>query len=182
MDSSSVANFLLGIQILESHVLKLTCIGFLNYIELAKNGISRPVTDISSLGVCSGLVFLNLSENFMDSFVEETTRGFPAGLSSLHVLDISYNNISGQNVVSWLLLNEFAELQHLSLKGNKVAGSLPKLNFKNSMYLDLSTNNFSSDFPRIDDCLKLQHLDLSSKKFFGDVGHSLSSCGELSFL
>ncbi|KAL2521398.1 Protein BRASSINOSTEROID INSENSITIVE 1 [Forsythia ovata] len=194
-DFSSVANFLLGIQNLESLVLKnanlsgvltsisrLTCSGFLNSIDLAENGISGPVTDISSLGVCSGLVFLNLSKNFMDPFVKETTRGSPSGLSSLHVLDISYNNISGQNVVSWLFSNEFAELQYLSLKGNKVAGSLPELNFKNLMYLDISTNNFSSNFPRIGDCSKLQHLDLSSNKFSGDVGDSLSACGELSFL
>ncbi|CAA2980479.1 systemin receptor SR160 [Olea europaea subsp. europaea] len=194
-DFSPVANYLLGIQNLESLVLKntslsggltsisrLTCTGFLNSIDLAENGISGPVTDISSLGVCSGLVFLNLSRNSIDPFVKETTRGFPAGLPSLHVLDISYNNISGQNVVSWLLSNELAELQYLSLKGNKLAGSLPELNFKNLMYLDLSTNNFSSNFPRIGDCSKLQHLDLSSNKFFGDVGDSLSSCGALSFL
>ncbi|CAA2988800.1 systemin receptor SR160 [Olea europaea subsp. europaea] len=192
---SSVANFLLGIQNLESLVLRntslsgaltsasrLTCTSFLNSIDLAENGISGPVTDISILGVCSGLVFLNLSGNFMDPFGKETTRGFPAGLSSLHVLDISYNNISAPNVVSWFISNEFAELQNLSLKGNKMTGSLQELNFKNLMYLDLSTNNFSSNFPRIDDCSKLQHLDLSSNKFFGDVGDSLSGCGKLSFL
>ncbi|CAI9753110.1 unnamed protein product [Fraxinus pennsylvanica] len=194
-DFSAVANFLLGIQNLESLVLKntnlsgaltsisrLPCTSFLNSIDLAENGISGPVTDISALGVCSGLVFLNLSRNFMDPFVKGTTRSFPAGLSSLHVLDISYNNILAPNVVSWLFSNEFAELQQLSLKGNKMTGSLQQLNFKNLIYLDLSTNNFSSNFPRIDDCSKLKHLDLSSNKFVGDVEDSLSGCGKLSFL
>ncbi|KAK4430641.1 Systemin receptor [Sesamum alatum] len=190
---SKVASFLLSLQNLESLVLKnanisgaissaprFSCSGFLNSLDLAENAISGPVTDISVLGVCPALVSLNLSRNLMDPFVNEVAKG--SGLPSLHVLDISYNKISGENVVSWLLSNEFSELQQLSLKGNKVGGSVPELSFKNLMYLDLSLNNFSTKFPTFGDCSNLQYLDLSSNKFFGDVGDSLSTCLKLSFL
>ncbi|KAI3461985.1 hypothetical protein Pfo_018648 [Paulownia fortunei] len=192
-DFSKVASFLLSLQNLESLVLKnanisgaissaprFSCSSFLKSLDLAENAISGPISDVSTLGVCSGLVFLNLSKNWMDPFVKEVARG--SGLTSLHVLDVSYNKISGENVVPWLLSSEFAELQYLSLKGNKVAGSLPELNFKNLMHLDLSLNNFSTKFPLFGDCSNLQHLDLSSNKFFGDVGNSLSTCVKLSFL
>ncbi|KAK4394131.1 Systemin receptor [Sesamum angolense] len=193
-DLSKVASFLLPLQNLESLVLKnanisgsvssvsrLSCTALLKSLDLSENAISGPVTDIPALGVCSGLVSLNLSKNSMDPFVKGGGRasGLP---SSLQVLDLSYNNISGENVVSWLLSSALSGLQYLSLKGNKVSGILPEFNFKNLSYLDLSMNNISTNFPKFSDCSSLQHLDLSSNKFFGDVGNSLSTCGKLSFL
>ncbi|GFY94182.1 leucine-rich receptor-like protein kinase family protein [Actinidia rufa] len=50
------------------------------------------------------------------------------------------------------------------------------------VYLDLSCNNFTNGFPSFGDCSALQHLDLSSNKFSGDVSSSLSSCKSLTFL
>ncbi|PIN26881.1 Serine/threonine protein kinase [Handroanthus impetiginosus] len=192
-DLSKVANFLLPIESLESLVLRnanitgaispasrFSCGASLSSLDLAENGISGPITDISALGVCSGLVSLNLSKNSMDPFVKGAARA--SGLSALQVLDLSYNNISGDNVISWFLSSAFGELQHMSLKGNKVAGSFPEFSFKNLVFLDLSINNISSTFPRFQDCSSLQHLDLSSNKFFGNIGNSLSICGKLSFL
>ncbi|KAK6125748.1 hypothetical protein DH2020_040522 [Rehmannia glutinosa] len=192
-DLSTVATFLLSLQNLESLVLKNTnisgpissvsrfsCNSFLNSLDLSENYISGPITDIPALRVCSNLVSLNLSKNSMDPFVKGVARGY--GLSSLRVLDLSYNNISGENGVSWLLSTSFAELQYLSLKGNKVTGGLVEFNFKNLEYLDLSINNISSNFPVFSDCSSLQHLDLSSNKFFGNVENSLSTCGKLSFV
>ncbi|XP_073310455.1 brassinosteroid LRR receptor kinase-like [Primulina huaijiensis] len=197
-DFSSVASFLLSIQNLESLVLKnagiygsissvssFSCGSFLSSLDLAENAISGSLTDISIIGTCRGLVFLNLSKNSLDPpFVKDVTqKDTPfAGLSSLQVLDVSYNNISGQNVVPWLLSGGFSELQRLSLKGNKLSGDLPVLNSKNLVYLDLSTNNLSTYFPSFIDCSNLQHLDLSSNKFHGDVENSLLKCGNLSFL
>ncbi|XP_075501587.1 LOW QUALITY PROTEIN: brassinosteroid LRR receptor kinase-like [Primulina tabacum] len=197
-DFSSVASFLLTLQNLESLVLKtagiygsissvssVSCGSFLSSLDLAENAISGSLTDISILGTCLGLVFLNLSKNSLDPpFVKDAAKkGTPfAGISSLQVLDVSYNNISGQNVVPWLLSSGFSELQRLSLKGNKLSGDLPVLNSKNLVYLDLSTNNFSTNFPSFSDCSNLEHLDLSSNKFHGDVENSLLKCGKLSFL
>ncbi|XP_073140836.1 brassinosteroid LRR receptor kinase-like [Henckelia pumila] len=198
VDFSSVASFLLSIQNLESLVLKnagvygsissvssFSCGSFLSSLDLAENSISGSLTNISILGSCLGLVFLNLSKNSLDPpLVKDVAqKGTPfTGLSSLQALDVSYNNISGQNVVPWLLSSGFSELQRLSLKGNKLAGDLPVLNSKNLVYLDLSTNNLSSYFPSFSDCSNLQHLDLSSNKFHGVVENSLLKCGKLSFL
>ncbi|CAI9109165.1 OLC1v1008934C1 [Oldenlandia corymbosa var. corymbosa] len=194
VDFSLISSSLVALQSLEFLVLKRTnlsgslfsmsrsqCGGFLGSVDLAENSISGPVSDILSFGVCSGILSLNLSKNSMDPSVKEGANtkvsNFP-----LQVLDLSYNNLSGQHGIPWLLSNQFPELQHLSLKGNKLAGDIPVLDFSNLSYLDLSMNNFSSGFPSFKDCSSLQHLDLSSNKFSGDVGSSLSSCGKLSFL
>ncbi|KAL3527901.1 hypothetical protein ACH5RR_012557 [Cinchona calisaya] len=192
IDFSLVSSSLIAFQSLEVLVLKNTnlsgaltslsrsqCGALLSSVDLAENTISGPVSDILRFGICSRIAHLNLSKNSMDPpFKEDNVSIFP-----LQVLDLSYNNISGQFAVPWLLSsNQFSELQYLSLKGNKVAGDVPALDFKNLSYLDLSMNNFSTGFPSFNDCSSLQHLDLSSNKFFGVVGSSLSSCGKLTFL
>ncbi|WMV26361.1 hypothetical protein MTR67_019746 [Solanum verrucosum] len=148
-------------------------------IDLTENTISGPISDISSFGVCSNLKSLNLSKNFLDPPGKEILKG---ATFSLQVLDLSYNNISGFNLFPWVSSMGFGELEFFSLKGNKLAGSIPELDFKNLSHLDLSANNFSTVFPSFKDCSNLQHLDLSSNKFYGDIGSSLSSCGKLSFL
>ena len=93
---------------------------------------------------------------------------------SFRVIDLSFNRISGSkpNVVEWILSNGCRKLQHLSIKGNKVAGDLPEFDCPVLEFLDLSANNFSSGFPSFRDCSGLQYLDLSSNKFFGDVSPS----------
>lgn len=192
VDFSLVTSYLLPLSNLESLVLKnanlsgsLTaaaksqCGVSLDSIDLAENTISGPISDISSFGVCSNLKSLNLSKNFLDPPGKEILNG---ATFSLQVLDLSYNNISGLNLFPWVSSMGFGELEFFSLKGNKLAGSIPELDFKNLSYLDLSANNFSTVFPSFKDCSSLQHLDLSSNKFYGDIGSSLSSCGKLSFL
>ncbi|XP_057806958.1 systemin receptor SR160-like [Salvia miltiorrhiza] len=167
-DFSKLAKFLLSLQNLESLVLKnanisgaipkFSCTTSLNSLDLAENAISGPVSDVSTLRLCPALLSLNLSGNLMDSFDEEAVS--VPGLTSLQFLDLSYNKISGQNTLSWLLSNEFPQLQHLSLKAN----------------------NFSTRFPVLSDCSTLQHLDLSSNKFYGEVETSFSACSKLRFL
>lgn len=192
VDFTLVSSYLLPLSNLESLVLKnanlsgsLTsaaksqCGGPLDFIDLAENRISGPVSDISSFGVCSNLKSLNLSKNSIDPPAKEIPEG---ATFSLQVLDLSFNNISGQNLFPWLSSMGFGELEFFSLKGNKLAGSIPELDFKNLSYMDLSANNFSTVFPSFKDCSNLQHLDFSSNKFYGDIGASLSSCGKLSFL
>lgn len=194
-DFNSVSSSLIPLQNLESLFLKNTnlsgsvlsvarsqCGTRLNTVDLAENTISGPVSDILSFKVCSSILSLNLSTNSMDPPVK--VPGFSG--FGLQVLDLSHNNISGQNLVQWLLSDQFSELRYLSLKGNKLGGEIPLLDLKNLTYLDLSINNISSRFPSFRDCLNLEHLDLSSNKFYGDgngdISTSLSSCGKLSFL
>lgn len=194
-DFSTVANFLLSLQTLESLSLKnsnlsgsisavsrFSCGASFTSLDLSENSISGPISDIPALGACPALSFLNLSKNSMDPFPRDTPHAATAGLPSLQVLDLSYNNISGDDVVSWLLSTAFPELQHLSLAGNRVTGSFTEFNFKNLAHLDLSNNNISTSFPKFRDCSSLVHLNLSTNKFSGDVRTSLSSCLKLSFL
>ncbi|XP_019177273.1 PREDICTED: systemin receptor SR160 [Ipomoea nil] len=193
-DFSSISSHLLSLPNLESLVLKNSnlsgslisasksqCGVSLTHIDLAENTISGPISDIYSLGGCSSLRSLNLSKNSMDPPPEKEHRGAASGIK-LQILDLSYNNLSGRNVFPWLLSKDFAELELLSLKGNKISGNIPELGFKNLSYLDLSANNFSTPFPSFQDCPNLEHLDLSSNKFYGEIGASLSSCEKLSFL
>lgn len=158
---------------------KFTCSVLLTTLDLAENAISGPVSDLSSLEICPSLNFLNLSMNSIGPLANEVASH--SGLKSLQVLDVSCNKISGESVVSWFLSNEFAQLQHLSLKSNKLAGNLSELTFKNLLYLDLSFNNFSTKLPFFNDCPNLHYLDLSSNQFFGEI-HSLSTCKKLNFL
>ncbi|KAL3633185.1 protein kinase superfamily [Castilleja foliolosa] len=194
---SSVATFFLSLHNLETLVLKNTnlsgslsslsrfsCNGVLSSLDLSENAISGPTTDIPALlGICSALYSLNLSKNSMDPpFVKgAVSRASGSSSSALRALDLSYNNISGEDTVSWIFSSGFfPKLQHLSLKGNKISGGV--FNFKNLAYLDLSINNISSGFPSFADCSTLEHLDLSSNKFYGSVENSLSTCNKLMFV
>ncbi|KAA8546925.1 hypothetical protein F0562_003354 [Nyssa sinensis] len=191
LDFASVSSSLITLSNLESLSLKNTnlngsvssiaksqCSAVLSYIDLAENVLSGPIADLSSFAGCSSLKSLNISKNSLDF-----TIGNAVGLRlNLQVLDLSYNRISGQDVVPWLFSSGCGDLQYLSLKGNKVAGALPVSDCKSLQYLDLSGNNFNTTFPSFGDCLNVQHLDLSSNKLSGDISTSLSSCKSLSFL
>ncbi|XP_031113020.1 systemin receptor SR160-like [Ipomoea triloba] len=79
-------------------------------------------------------------------------------------------------------LHNLENLESLVLKNTNLSGNIPELSFKVLSYLDLSDNNFSEIFPSFQDCSSLQHLDLSSNSFSGNIDASLSSCYNLSFL
>ncbi|CAA0806432.1 Protein BRASSINOSTEROID INSENSITIVE 1 [Striga hermonthica] len=198
-DLGTVAGFLFPLQNLESLVLKnanitgaissvarFSCSSRLNWLDLSGNSVSGHIAEIPALGICSGLISLNLSRNSVDPHrgggaPRAAATAVPS--SSVQILDLSYNNISGDDAVAWILSGgAFPELRHLSLKGNRVSGAFPEFNFKNLAHLDLSANNISAAFPAFSDCSALQHLDLSSNKFTGGVGNSLARCSELTFL
>ncbi|GAA0166973.1 hypothetical protein LIER_22011 [Lithospermum erythrorhizon] len=192
VDLSIVFKHLLNIQSLESLVLKssnltglltsasrTSCSFVLNYIDLADNTISGPVSDISHLGICKSLKKLNISMNSMDPVGKEAKE---SSFLSFQVIDLSYNNISGASLLPWLLSKDLSELEYLSLKGNKLSGEINNMKLKNLTYLDLSANNFTGEIPSFQDCSSLQHLDLSSNKLSGDIGASVSACESLRFL
>ncbi|EXB64489.1 Systemin receptor [Morus notabilis] len=158
------------------------CGSFLASIDLSQNSFSGPVSDLSSFAACSALKSLNLSSNSLDFSLKD--KDFSAGLRlSLKVLDLSFNKISGSNVVPWILSRSNCnEMSHLSLKGNKIAGEMSFISCKRLEFLDVSSNNFSTSIPSFGDCLALDHLDLSGNKLTGDVARAISSCGQLVFL
>lgn len=155
------------------------CSPLLTYVDLAENQLSGQIADLSSFRVCPSLNSLNLSHNLFEFAPVNDSKGIHL---SLQLLDLSFNRISGANVVPWLLSNGCAQLNYLSLKGNKVAGALPAFDCPSLEYLDLSANNFSTGFPSFTDCSYLQHLDFSSNKLYGDISVSLSNCKQLTFL
>ncbi|GMP25511.1 hypothetical protein CsSME_00002341 [Camellia sinensis var. sinensis] len=195
IDFSAISSFLMSLPNLETLSLKASnitgslssstktqCSAVLNAIDLAENGLSGPISDLSSIFTsCSSLTSLNLSKNSFDFShgAKDYSNGFRFKFTEL---DLSYNKILGQNVLPWLLSGGCGQLQYLSVKGNKISGDVPVLDCKNLEYLDLSCNNLTTGFPSFGDCSSLQHLDLSSNKFSGDVALSLSSCKSISFL
>ncbi|KAL6956201.1 protein kinase superfamily [Sarracenia purpurea var. burkii] len=196
VDFSAVLSFLVNLPRLEFLSLKganLTgsvagsgarttqCSAVLAAVDLAENGLSGPLSDLSTFVPCSSLTSLNLSKNFLDFNLG--LKDYSGGLRlKFGVLDLSYNKISGQDVVPWLLSGGCGDLRYLSLRGNKISGGIPLSDCRSLEYLDLSANNFTSGFPSFRDCSSLQHLDLSSNKFSGDARASLLACKSITFL
>ncbi|XVF15025.1 hypothetical protein REPUB_Repub09cG0113900 [Reevesia pubescens] len=190
-DFHFVAAFLLALENLESlYLLKANisgnisfpsgsnCSSLLTTLDLSQNTLSGPLSTVSNLGSCSNLKVLNLSTNSLE-FSGKESRVLQL---SLEVLDLSFNKISGGNLVPWILYGGCNELKHLALKGNKITGEINVSDCKNLQFLDLSTNNFSMGTPSFGDCLALEHLDVSANKFSGDIARAFSSCENLNFL
>ncbi|GLU13225.1 hypothetical protein SLE2022_298700 [Rubroshorea leprosula] len=190
-DFWSVANYLLTLEKLESLSIVsnnitgnisfpsgFKCSSVLGSLDLSQNSLSGPVSGLSYLGSCSSLKSLNLSKNSLD-FSGKESRGLQLGLE---VLDLSWNKISGANVVSWVLFGGCNGLQYLALNGNKISGEIDVSGCKNLQFLDLSSNNFSSGIPLFGDCLALEHLDISDNSFSGNISRTISPCTHLNFL
>ncbi|XVF58681.1 hypothetical protein PTKIN_Ptkin07bG0085200 [Pterospermum kingtungense] len=191
IDFHFVATFLLALENLESlSLLKANisgnisfpsgskCSPLLTTLDLSQNALSGPLSTLSNLVSCSNLKTLNLSSNSLE-FSGKESRGLQL---SLQVVDLSFNKISGANVVPWILYGGCSELRHLALKGNKITGEINVSNCTKLQILDLSSNNFSMGIPSFGDCLALEHLDVSSNKFWGDISVAISSCVKLNFL
>ncbi|CAI0428612.1 unnamed protein product [Linum tenue] len=197
-DFQTVAKFLLSIDSLESLGLQSAnvsgsisfppgskCSSVLTSLDLSRNSLSGPVSDVSGLAACPGLKALNLSGNAMDFSVKEKWSGGLKIAAGLESLDLSWNKLVGQNVVSFLLGGGggCSELKMLAIKGNKVGGQVDVSGCRNLEYLDISANNFSGGgLPSLGDCSVLEHLDISGNKFSGDLAAAIKSCSELNFL
>ncbi|OMO55890.1 hypothetical protein CCACVL1_26901 [Corchorus capsularis] len=155
------------------------CSSLLTNLDLSQNSLSGPLSTLSNLGSCSNLKSLNLSSNSLEFTGKESRLGLQL---SLEVLDLSYNKVSGGNVVPWIVYGGCSELKSLVLKGNKITGDINVSNCKKMQFLDLSSNNFSVGVPSFGDCSALEHLDISANKFSGDISRAISSCVNLNFL
>nr|BAC99050.1 brassinosteroid receptor [Pisum sativum] len=147
------------------------CTSSLTTIDLSQNTISSSFSDLAFLSSCSGLKSLNLSNNQLDFDSPKWTLS-----SSLRLLDVSDNKISGPGFFPWILNHE---LEFLSLRGNKVTGETDFSGYTTLRYLDISSNNFTVSIPSFGDCSSLQHLDISANKYFGDITRTLSPCKNL---
>ncbi|GJZ57246.1 putative kinase-like protein TMKL1 [Tanacetum coccineum] len=99
--------------------------------------------------------------------------------SSLKDIDLGHNGLSGSVPGSiWNLCGN--EMVGLRLNGNFLSGLVPEPGLHNVscekfLYLDLSGNNFSGNFPEFVLGFKgVKEIDLSSNKFFGEIPSGLT--------
>nr|GMC88338.1 receptor-like protein 12 isoform X1 [Ipomoea batatas] len=94
--------------------------------------------------------------------------------SSLEYLDLSCNNITGQNPD----LSHALSLRELYLFGNQITGQIPDLSHALSLsVLDLSDNQITGRIPDLSHALSLRELHLSRNQITGqipDLSHALS--------
>ncbi|CAI9271919.1 unnamed protein product [Lactuca saligna] len=186
VDFGVVSSSLLTLPSLESFVAKncnLTgtlswgsrsqCSKLLSSVDLGVNRITGSVSDVSSLSGCQKLKSLNLSRNSM----EFTGVSKPIGLS-LQVIDLSFNRISGSEVLPWILSDGCGELLEFNVSGNNISGTIPEsLKACSSLQLfDISRNNFSGVFPMdtLVNLSSLKTLMLAFNNFVGELPESLS--------
>ncbi|KVI08552.1 systemin receptor SR160-like [Cynara cardunculus var. scolymus] len=154
------------------------CSKALTSLDLSGNRISGSVSDVSSLSVCSELKSVHLSRNSM-----EFNGGLePIGIS-LQVLDLSYNRVSGSELVPWIISDGCGELMEFNVSGNNISGGVPE-SLKSCSSLqsfDISRNNFSGVLP-MDTLLNLSSLKtlvLAFNNFVGELPESLSEMTNL---
>ncbi|KAF2301644.1 hypothetical protein GH714_028467 [Hevea brasiliensis] len=177
----------------------------LQFLDLSSNNISDPLPSNSFILLCDRLAYVNLSYN---SIPGGTLQFGP----SLLQLDLSRNRISDSSLLNYSLyscqnlnLLNFSDniltgqlkatpiscrsLSVLDLSYNLLSGEIPPTFVADSpsslKHLDLSHNNFSSNFSRLDfgNCSNLSLLSLSQNRLFGTgFPNSMSKCEVLETL
>lgn len=151
------------------------CSPVLNYIDLSENRISGSVSDLSALSGCSELKTLNFSRNLLE--FNGGLRMKPMGIS-LQAIDLSFNRISGPDIMPWVLSDGCGELVEFNVSGNNISGSIPE-SLKSCLLLqvfDISRNNFSGELPvdKFMNLTSLKVLMLGFNNFAGKLPESLS--------
>ncbi|CAI5489987.1 unnamed protein product [Closterium sp. Naga37s-1] len=131
----------------------------LNELYLHRNGLSGPVSVLSSLTKLNRLLLGD--NNFNDSF----PQGF-SNLKSLNYLSMRYNAFGGRvpNVISTL-----KKLTYLSLYNNQFKGIIPRTitSLTKLSNLLLQDNFFDGYVPSFSSLKKLTEVDLSANYFTG---------------
>ncbi|XP_071735447.1 systemin receptor SR160-like [Rutidosis leptorrhynchoides] len=190
-DFSLISSSLLNIQTLESFVAKncnitgtLTwssrsqCSEVLTFLDLSGNRISGSVSDISVLSTCPLLNTLNISRNLM-----EFNYGVKSAPLLLQVVDLSYNRITGSDIVPWMLSDGCDELVAFNVSGNNISGTVP-YSLKSCSKLevfDISRNNFTGVLP-MDTFMQLKSLKVLNLGFNNFIGVLPESLPELTNL
>ncbi|XP_037445864.1 tyrosine-sulfated glycopeptide receptor 1-like [Triticum dicoccoides] len=132
-----------------------------------------------SLGVLTGLQYLNLSHNSLSG-------GLPPELmssSSITILDVSFNQLNGtlQELPS---STPARPLQVLNISSNSFTGQFPSTTWKamvNLIALNASKNSFTGQIPThlCNSSPSFAVLELSFNKFSGSIPPSLGNCSKL---
>nr|GMD62713.1 systemin receptor SR160-like [Ipomoea batatas] len=189
VDFGLVSSYLLGLENLESLVLKNTSLSgnnipelmsfkFLSYLDLSANNFSG---NFPSFRDCSSLQHLDLSSKKFSGNIGASL----SSCSSLGFLDLSNNKFSGELPVETLL--KMTSLRTLVLSFNSFVGGLSESfsSLVNLETLDLSSNNFSGLIPSgmcKDPKNTLKVLYLQNNLFTGPIPERLSNCSQLESL
>ncbi|CAL9097540.1 unnamed protein product [Musa acuminata var. zebrina] len=167
---------------LTGDVAGVRCGGRLAELDLSGNSLQGSIADVASLAAaCSGLKSLNLSGNSVG--VPPMAAGdSPAAVGfQLETLDLSFNKISGEFDLRWLLSN-LGSLRRLDLVGSRLSGGILAItNCSYLQHLDLSYSGLSGVIGDgvFGHCRSLAYLNLSSNHFTGTLPSDLSSCTSL---
>ncbi|XP_058113090.1 serine/threonine-protein kinase BRI1-like 1 [Magnolia sinica] len=148
-------------------------------LDVSRNKISDAGLLNYSISNCGNLKFLNFSDNKLTGGLGSVFQS----CQNLQVLDLSYNLIAGEmsfNPISGLP----ALLKHLDLSHNNFSSKFSKLEFgqcSNLTVLDLSYNSLSgAGFPSsITNCRQLEKLDLTNNILESKVPSLLGSFGNI---
>ncbi|KAM7267783.1 hypothetical protein ACFE04_009949 [Oxalis oulophora] len=101
--------------------------------------------------------------------------------TSIYVLDISDNNLSGP-LPPWM--GNMTSLWDLNMSKNRLEGPIPVefCQFESLQALDLSENNISGSIPSCFGPLGIQVVRLSKNKFQGTLKHALSNSSSIRLL
>ncbi|KAJ0768809.1 putative protein kinase RLK-Pelle-LRR-XI-1 family [Helianthus annuus] len=188
---SSISSTLLKVSTLESFVAKncnvtgtfvmrsSQCSNILKVLDMSENGISGSVKDMRSLSGCLNLKTLILSGNL----IEASDLKKPLAALTLEVIDLSFNIISGQEFMPWMLSDGCGELLEFNVSGNNISGTVP-VSLKSCSLLqvvDLSRNSFSGELPMdtFSNLSRLKTLNLGFNNFTGALPESLSDMTNL---
>ncbi|THU58824.1 hypothetical protein C4D60_Mb03t18520 [Musa balbisiana] len=189
----------------------------LTLLDLSQNDLSGVTSD--AIGNLSKLETLLLSSNSLGGLIPRSLSNItslsrfaanqnffigsiPSGITEyVRVLDLSYNNLSGEipadllsspNLVSVDLSynklqgpiprNLSQNLYRLRLGGNSLDGTIPETigNLSNLTYLELNDNNLESQInPQIGGCKNLTLLNLASNRLHGELPKELGSLQKL---
>ncbi|XP_031113553.1 systemin receptor SR160-like [Ipomoea triloba] len=189
VDFGLVSSYLLGLENLESLVLKNTSLSgnnipelmsfkVLSYLDLSANNFSG---NFPSFRDCSSLKHLDLSSNKFSGNIGASL----SSCSNLGFLDLSNNKFSGELPVETLL--NMTSLKTLVLSFNNFVGGLSQSfsSLVNLETLDLSSNNISGLIPSgmcKDPKNTLKVLYLQNNLFTGPIPERLSNCSQLESL
>ncbi|KAB1670444.1 hypothetical protein ES319_1Z167200v1 [Gossypium barbadense] len=146
----------------------------LNYLKLDSNILrgSLPVPPLST-------VFYSISNNYLNGEIPELL----CNLSSLSILDFSYNNISGGIPVC--LSNFSKSLLVLKVRSNQLDGPIPSgwATRNRLKMIDLSKNKLQEKIPKsLMECKMLEYLDLGNNQIRDAFPSWLGSLPELNIL